>query len=82
MSEKKQSPEVIELANNVFDAIVDIERAYALVDMIYEDYFTHSELQKSLAAIGNRYSNISLLLSTAVGQLHDALETMRENDLY
>lgn len=80
--ETNKNPEVIELANNIFDALVDIDRAYAVIDMVYENYFAYSDFQRAAVAISNRYGNISLLLSTAIGQLHDALETMRKNDLY
>ena len=80
---KKNNPEVVELANNVFDSIVAIDEAYALLDLLYNDFFAEaSPTDEIMGAIAVRYSNISRIFSLILGLIHDSIKSFEKNDLY
>lgn len=68
---------------DIFDIACDIDKALALVDVLYNDYFSSAEpSDKVMRDISVRYGHISKFLSLCVCLLHDSIESFKEMDMY
>lgn len=67
-----------DLAFDLSDIFLDVDRARAIIDAIYETYFSCKLNDCTLATISIHHDDISLLLSTAIGFLHDSVKAFEQ----
>ena len=70
-----------DLAYALSDVFLDVDRARAIISAIYETYFSFKCDDYLLASISNSHEDISLLLSTAIGFLHDSVKAFEQQDV-